>query len=80
MVCGMAWRGMSWYMKRHNITCSKLLPWAIVPFALGVGRCQLEVLLTGTGPFTSRGPFICMFCSHVQLLFSCSNGNMNAKE
>ena len=36
MVYGMAWRGMSWYVERHSITCFKALPWAIVPLTCGV--------------------------------------------
>ena len=35
IVYGMAWRGMSWYVERHSITCFKALPWAIVPFTCG---------------------------------------------
>ena len=32
--------------------------------------CQLEVLFTVQGPFTSRSTVTCMFRSHVQLLFT----------
>ena len=30
MVYCMTWQDMSWYVERHNITCFKALPWAIV--------------------------------------------------
>ena len=61
MVNGMTWRGMSWYVENYRITCIKALPWAIVHW---------RVCPHIPDPFTSRGPFTCMFRSHVQLLFT----------
>ena len=70
MVYGMAWRGMSWYVERHSISCFKALPWAKVPFTRGVADVSWRSCSHVPDPFTSRGPFTCMFRSHVQLLFT----------
>ena len=72
MVYGMAWRGMSWYVERHSITCFKALPWAVVPFTRGHGVADVSWRSCSPvpDPFTSREPFTCIFRSHVQLLFT----------
>ena len=70
MVYAMAWRGMSWYVERHSITCFKALPWAIVPFTRGVADVSWRSCSHVPEPFTSRRPFTRMFHSHVQLLFT----------
>ena len=70
MVYGMAWRGMSWYVARHSITCFKALSWVIVPFTRGVGAVSWRSCTYVPDPFTSRGPFTCMFrhtCSSCSL-------------
>ena len=43
MLYGMSWRGMSWYVERHSITCFKALIWAIA-------RSHVEWLMSGGGP------------------------------
>ena len=70
MVYGMACRGMSWYVERQSITCFKALPWDIVPFTHGVADISWRSCSQVPDPFTSKGPFTCMFRLHVQLLFT----------
>ena len=70
MVYGTTWRGMSWYVESYRITWIKALPWAIVPFTRGVADVNWRSYSHISDPFTSRGPFTCMFRSHVQLLFT----------
>ena len=42
----------------------------IVPFTRGVAGFNWRSSSHVLDPFTSRGPFKCMFRSHVQLLFT----------
>ena len=70
MVYGMAWRGTSWHVERHSITCFKALPWAIVPFTREVADVSWRSCSHIPDPFTSRGPFTCVFRSQVQFLFT----------
>ena len=68
MVYAMAWRGMSWNVESCRIKCIKALPRAIVPFTRGEADVNWRSCSHVPDPFTSRGPFTCMFRSHVQLL------------
>ena len=70
MVYRMVWRGMSWYVKRHIITCFKALPRNIVSFTRGVDDVSWRSCSYVPDPFTNRRPFTCMFRSHVQLLIT----------
>ena len=55
---------------RMRITCFKALPWTIVPFTRRVADVCWRSCSHVSDPFTIRGPFKCMFSSHVQLLFT----------
>ena len=76
---GLAWQAshgilyglasMSWYVESHRITSIKALPWVIVPFTHGVADVNWRSCSHVPDPFKSKGPFTCMFRSHVQLLF-----------
>ena len=70
IVYGMAWRGMSWCAERRSITYFKALPWAIVTYRRGVVDVSWRSCSHLRDPFTSRGPFTCIFRSHVQLLLT----------
>ena len=70
MVYGMAWRGMSWYVESYGITCTKALPWAVVPFTRGVADVNWRSCSHVPDPFKITRPFTCMFRSHVQRLFT----------
>ena len=53
-------------------TCFKALPWTIVPLTRGHGVADVSWRSCShvPDPFTSRGPFTCMFLSYVQLFFT----------
>ena len=63
-VCHGMWKGIV------IVICFKALSWAIVPFTRGVADDSWRFCSHVPDPFTSRGPFTCMFRSHVQLLFT----------